>query len=193
MPGDELAARRAAGDGDRLLEFGGDGTWRFASEGMEARGEHIRPEFRGAMGAAIDLWLKSLTEGGCGAAGVHVEPGLCLPVARALLEWMEYRERRDGARPVVPGLTALIIKFARETPSATLGPASAAGHGAVAAGDRPPPGAEWTVAEAAGHLRLSPQRVRRLCRDGQLRARRAGVRLWLVEAASVTGYRRSCD
>ena len=53
--------------------------------------------------------------------------------------------------------------------------------------DEKPPDDLWTVPRAAKFLKIDPTLVRRYCRQGRLKARRAG-RDWLVSRIEVEGF-----
>ena len=183
MPGDELAGRRAARDGGGL-EFGPDGGWRFRSEALEARGEHVLPAYRN-LGAqllsGLDEWLKWVSDGGCAeTGGVHVEAALCGAVAEGLKLAQELARRRDGGGEPVPGLAALVSQLtgaARGTPVDSMDGAASSPFCWVAAG------------EAAALMGCGPRQARHLARQGKIRARKLG-RDWLFDRQAAEDYGR---
>lgn len=54
----------------------------------------------------------------------------------------------------------------------------------------PPPAPLWTMGDAAAHLGVNPETIRRMIARGELRAYRYGKRLIRLDPADVTAMRR---
>ncbi|MGH3222612.1 MAG: helix-turn-helix domain-containing protein [Streptosporangiaceae bacterium] len=103
MPGDELAARRAARDqADGGIVLGPDGGWMFPSEAMERRGEHLKPEVRKALDqmSMVDQVIRFWAMGGCQeTGGAHVPDRLVAQLVQCVVAGLGVMERRNGGLP----------------------------------------------------------------------------------------------
>lgn len=109
-----------------------------------------------------------------------VVPGHLAPLLADLAgAGVEALKRRNGGGRMPAGMFTLLgelTTFASETPSSTVVPV------------QPCASARWVSAgEAAGLAGVSPQRIRYLARTGRIRARRAGRRIWLIDADAIPG------
>jgi excisionase family DNA binding protein len=79
---------------------------------------------------------------------------------------------------------SILARFATAPGSATIS--------LTGADSFPAPSGEWvSVAEAAELLSVSRGHVRRLCRQGAIRCRRHGERVWLVAADAITNREKA--
>jgi excisionase family DNA binding protein len=118
-----------------------------------------------------------------------VPPSIAGEVVRILAAHLDARVRADGGE-LSPGARRLLVELqaaADRTPSAPAGarPGAATGRRRRRRGT-----VEVTVNEAARLMECSPRWVRALIAAGRLPARRAGARLWLLDAAALDHYRQ---
>ncbi len=117
-------------------------------------------------------------------APLPVPPDVAAELLRLVLPALNARVRADGAPlsgRTIAFLHALHSAAERPIPAPTAGSGSEDPHPATV---------ELTVDQAAALLECQPRWVRQLIADRRIRARRAGARLWLVDADSLDAYRR---
>jgi hypothetical protein len=163
MVNDELAGRRAV----RAARSASDdpGWHLLSSEAMEACGEHIRPEVRGALDdlSAVDRVLRFWAEGGCQeTGGAHVPDRLLAQLAQAVIAGLGVLERQNGGPSRSARELALWVADLHRSsgvhPPATVKPADE----------------RIGTAEAARILRCSQHHVWILTRRRTLDAQRVG-------------------
>ncbi|MBT2207026.1 excisionase family DNA-binding protein [Actinomadura sp. NEAU-AAG7] len=114
---------------------------------------------------------------------VTVPPGLERPLLRVLVRALAREVRVDGGI-VPPGIAPFLADLAAvaDQPDEPYQPGAGSAAGTP---PEPPAMVEISVRTAAEDMGASPEYVRRLCRDGRLRARRVG-RTWLIDPTSLT-------
>lgn len=108
---------------------------------------------------------------------VLIPPALASEVFAALSAYVTERVRLTGALPSPACYELLRSLYAAARRPVRPAPGSADGTTSAPSATVEP---EMTVTEVTGQMGASPEYVRRLCREGRLRARKPG-REWLIE------------
>jgi len=120
---------------------------------------------------------------------VTVPPSLAGEVVRILAAHLDARVRTDGGE-LSSGARRLLVELQAAADHAEQGPGPAVPPSAATGTTTPATATvEVTVNEAAALMECSPRWVRALIASGRLPARRAGERLWLIDAAALDHHR----